>query len=348
MLAGLVLLVGPAPLAGQRVLSADGETPAYTLVRSVLGASPETPDCSHPDFGPHITQAADSEWGKPVFVFHMHVTPDNDRCIAFDRQRLEIKTDGGSPAYLKAFLHDSVTYRWKFRLPEGFQTSSNFTHIHQLKAGDGDADAPTITLTPRKGSPDRLQLIWSDGAGGHSGTMLEVPLAPFLGAWVEAFEKVAYSRNGQYSVAIRRLRDGATLFLYSHHNLDLWRAGTTFTRPKWGLYRSLNNKADLRDEQVLFDRFCLAKGADDCPPEEGLPSVAVTSTSPPQTVAAGGRATYSVTVAPSGGVKGALNFTVAGLPGGATAAFTPGSVTGSGSSTLVVSTTIHARIIKGT
>ncbi len=100
-----------------------------------------------------------------MFVFHIHVTPDNDRCTAFDRQRLEIKTDGGSPAYLKGFLDDSVTFRWKFRLPEGFQTSNNFTHIHQLKAGDGDADMPTITLIPRKGNPDRLHL--SQLLAGH-------------------------------------------------------------------------------------------------------------------------------------------------------------------------------------
>lgn len=144
--AAAVLAAAASALFGQRILSADGETPAYTLIRSVLGASAETPDCAHPEFGPHITQAMDSELGKPVFVFHMHVTPDNDRCTAFDRQRLEIKTDGGSPAYLKGFLGDTVACRWKFRLPEGFQTTSNFTHIHQLKAGDGDADMPTITL----------------------------------------------------------------------------------------------------------------------------------------------------------------------------------------------------------
>jgi hypothetical protein len=49
----------------------------------------------------------------------------------------------------------------------------------------------------------------------------------------------------------------------------LWRTGTTFSRPKWGIYRSLNSQSFLRDEQVRFDRFCIAKGSDVCPSEVG-------------------------------------------------------------------------------
>ena len=333
----ILLALGTLPLAGQRLLVADGTTPAYTLIRGVLGASAETPDCAHPDFGPHITQAQDEELGKSVFVFHMHVTPDNDRCSAFDRQRLEIKTDGGSPSYLKAFLKDTVTYRWRFRLPEGFRPTSNFTHLHQLKPGDGDADMPIITLTARKGTPDRMQIIWSDGAGGHGATPTEVPLAPFLGAWVEAFEQVTFGRNGAYFLAVKRLRDGATLLSYSNTNIDLWRTGTSFVRPKWGIYRSLNSSAELRDEQVRFDRFCLSKGADPCAEEQGRPDLALKVTPSSHMRRPGESATYELSVA------GNAVFTVAGLPEGATAAFsgttlavTTSATTPPGSYTLLI------------
>ena len=317
----VLLTLGTLPLAGQRLLVADGTTPAYTLIRGVLGANAETPDCAHPDFGPHITQAQDEELGKHVFVFHMHVTPDNDRCIAFDRQRLEIKTDGGSPSYLKASLNEAVTYRWRFRLPAGFKPTNNFTHIHQLKPGDGDADMPIVTLTARKGTPDRMQVIWSDGAGGHGATPTEVPLAPFLGAWVEAFEQVTFGRNGTFSLVVKRLRDGATLLSYRNTNIDLWRAGTSFVRPKWGIYRSLNSIAELRDEQVRFDRFCLSKGADPCAEEEGRPALALKVTPASHTLAPGGSATYELSAA------GNPVFSVAGLPEGATAAFSGTTLT---------------------
>ena len=255
-----------APRAG-RLLVADGRADTYGLVASVLGGDPvETPDCRHPAFGPHVTQAADAARGKPVFVFHAHVALDDDRCLATDRQRVEIKTYGPSPDYLKAFLGDTTTYRWRFRLDAGFRASSSFTHLHQLKAADGDDDLPIVTLTARAGTPDRMQLIHVSSAGTTT-TVASAELAPFRGEWVEAVERVTWGPRGAYSIEVRRLADGATLLAFTARDLDLWRAGTTFVRPKWGIYRSLANAAALRDEQVRFDRFCLAKGADVCPAE---------------------------------------------------------------------------------
>jgi hypothetical protein len=196
------------------------------------------------------------------------VTPDNDRCTGFDRQRLEIKTDGHSPAYVKGFLGDRVTFRWLFKLPAGFQPSTNFTHIHQIKAFDGDAGSPIITLTPRKGNPDRLEIIHVNSLGVTT-KVASARLEPFIGQWVEAYEKITYGHHGTYSIVLRALRDGAPLLEYASDDLDLWRTGTTMVRPKWGIYRSLKAPADLRDERVSFDRFCLAKGSDDCAPSPG-------------------------------------------------------------------------------
>jgi len=47
-------------------------------------------------------------------------------------------------------------------------------------------------------------------------------------------------------------------------DLEMWRDGATFMRPKWGIYRSLNNQINLRDETVLFDSFCIGKGHNVC------------------------------------------------------------------------------------
>jgi len=263
-----LLLQASTGLYAQTFLIAEAEPDAYAQIQKALDAPAETPDCSHPDFGPHITLETDSVLEKPVFVFHSHVTPDNDRCSAFDRQRIEIKTYGPSPAYVKGFLGDSVTLRWRFQLPEGFQSSKNFTHIHQIKAGDGDDASPLITLTPRKGNPDVLQLIHTAGTGAvSSGTVAHVNLEPFLGVWVEAYEKITYGYKGRYSIVIKRLNDGERLFEYNNDELDLWRKDNTYIRPKWGVYRSLNDAGSLRDERVKFDRFCIAKGDDDCPAE---------------------------------------------------------------------------------
>ncbi len=336
-----LLLSAPALFAqGPVILTADGQTDAYTLITNKLGAGPETPDCSHPAFGPHITQAFDNALARNVFVFHIHVTPDNDRCINFDRQRLEIKTDGASPAYLKAALGETVNYTWKFKLDAAFQPESHFTHIHQIKAGDGDAGAPLITITPRSGTPNILQIIQSTGSspGVNLGTLTTTPLAPFLGVWVEAYEKItfgssAFSSTGSYSLTLKRVSDGAVLLSYSNNNIDLWRTGTTFCRPKWGIYRSLLDMAALRDEDVLFGNYCLAKGADDCQTD-----FTITAQPGTQTAIAGNNAAYTITIAPINVFAGNVALSVSGLPPGATAGFNPTTVNaGSGTSTLTIS-----------
>jgi hypothetical protein len=89
-------------------------------------------------------------------------------------------------------------------------------------------------------------------------------LSSFKGVWVEAYERLTYDFNGSYSIQLWDLVTGTLLFSYSNPDIDLWRNGTTFTRPKWGIYRSLVRQDYLRDEQVLYDQFCLAKGDDDC------------------------------------------------------------------------------------
>jgi len=253
----------PTPTVQGVKLVADGPGNTYELINSVFGGSAvEDPDCAHAAFGRHVAEVFDNELNKNVFAFYIHVTPDNDRCNgSTDRQRNEIKTYGPSPDNLKGQLGDTVTYRWKFRIDAGLQPSSSFTHIHQIKAGDGNDDAPTITITPRAGNPQKLEIIHTGNSSATTlGKVKIVDLQPFKGVWVEVIEKLVYRTNGNYEISIKKVSDGAELLSYSHNNIDLWRDGTTFCRPKWGIYRSLNNMAALRDEEVRFADFCIAEG----------------------------------------------------------------------------------------
>jgi len=68
------------------------------------------------------------------------------------------------------------------------------------------------------------------------------------------------------------------------------------------------------------------------------PDYSISATPASVTVTAGGSASYTATVAPTGGFTGAVTFSVSGLPAGATAGFNPGSLTTSGNSTLTVTT----------
>jgi hypothetical protein len=355
-------------------ITADGLTQPETFIGNILQAAPETPDCSHLSFGPHLTQTPDSTLGSYVFVFNIHVVPDNDRCSATDRQRLEIKTElhaNPTPyqSYIIGHLGETVTHRWRFILPTGFQPSFSFTHIHQIKADDGDDGNPLITLTPRFGTPNTIQLLLIDSTlaspPSQTITLTQAPLAPFIGQWVEAYEKITYNHTteegasspGQYSLVINRISDGATLLSYSNNDIDMWRVGTTVIRPKWGIYRSLDNAQQLRDEQPRFNNFCIAKGTDDCPSDTTLPDFSLTPNAATSTVAPGGTASYPLNVAPLNGftqnvtlsltgsnvipgsnaVPAATNLT--GLPAVSSASFSPNIIAnGSGPSVLNITT----------
>ena len=96
-----------------------------------------------------------------------------------------------SPNNLLGVENEIVRYQWKFKLAEGFQSSSSFTHIHQLKSVGGNfASMPMYTLTTRKSSPDRIELRYAET--DSQVTLMQTAIAPFIGAWVEVTETITY------------------------------------------------------------------------------------------------------------------------------------------------------------
>lgn len=253
-----ILLGFPVAVFSQTVLEADGPGNTYELINSVLAPGydvVESPECIHPEFGRHIAEVWDDELKKYVFEFYIHVTPDNDRCLNFDRQRVEIKTYDKSPANLIGVSGETVVYKWKFRIPSGFQPSTSFTHIHQIKAVGGDDDMPLFTLTVRKASPNRIELIHNNVT-----RCVTASLSLFEGTWVEATERVKVdSVHGSYSISIRKVSDGTTLLSYTNNDLMTIRYNNDLIRPKWGIYRSLNSPESLRDEALRFSGFSIAE-----------------------------------------------------------------------------------------
>lgn len=247
-------------------LRADGVTDTYTLINAALlersGDVVETPDCKHTDFGPHITQVFDEQLDRPVFAFHSHIRQDDDRCINTDRQRVEIKSYDRSPQELLGYDGEFVTYSWNFKLDSGFLPPYSFCHIHQLKAVGGDDSMPVITITLRRSTPNVLQLLQYDSVGRLL-FLKEEPLTKFAGNWVRGESEVKYGTNGTYNIKLSNYATKEVLLEYSSANIDFWRNETTFIRPKWGIYRSVQEAVLSRNETVLFDDFCIGKGDED-------------------------------------------------------------------------------------
>lgn len=258
----IAFLVAQGYLSAQVILKANGGTEdAYAQINKVLGGTAyEVPDCIHPV--KHITEEYDNQLKEYVFAFHLHAAIDNDRCKNFDRQRTEIKTYGPSARNLKGENGDTYIYQWKFKLDSNFLAQPGFTHIHQIKAGDGNDGAPIITITPRfgNGKPDMLELIHTGSSPTTTkGKLITIPLADFKGSWVIVTEKLEYATNGNYRIEIKRISDGKQLLNYSINDIDLWRAETSFCRPKWGIYRSLKGSTYIRDETVKFADISITK-----------------------------------------------------------------------------------------
>jgi hypothetical protein len=227
--------------------------------------------------GIHVNVIDDAILNKPVFGFDIHIDPviDGDRCSStvVDRQRNEMKsvTNNTTWAKVQGNWNEWQILEWKFKLPVGFQPTSNFCHIHQLKAQDGPNNGnPVITITPRAnsdGSNKRIQIIHTiDGATTDKGTMVNnIPLSDFEGEWVQVSEEMHFTHSGYYSCKITRVRDGKVLIDFKDTNIDMWPSGSSYVRHKYGLYRSLSGgRLDripvgqsplLRNESILIDDF---------------------------------------------------------------------------------------------
>jgi len=255
-------------VTAQTTLVADGPGNTYQLITDVLAPNYnpiEAPDCSHTGFGEHIEEVWDSTLGKYVFAFHLHVNEDDDRCINLDRQRNEIKSYDKSPDDLLGVIGETVVYKWKFKLPLGFQPSGSFTHIHQTKAvGGSESSHPQITLTVRDASTDRVELRYAPN--NSSSIIGTADLSLFLGEWMDVTQTIVYGDglNGYYELSVVRMSDGMTVLEYLDPAIRMWKTGADFIRPKWGIYRSLNDPSALRDETVYFADFSIQEFA--CPP----------------------------------------------------------------------------------
>ena len=251
-----------------RTLSADGEgqVDTYDLIKNFAGPNPiEAPDLyeiNHPG-SPHIFEATDQDVGDHfVFVIHRDDDRDRDRLDVTDRQRNEIKTYDKSEDAVKAYEDEIMIYRWKFKIESGISLTTRFSHFFQLKAVGGDDSMPILTLTGNIQSGD-------DGFEvRHSPLSSTTDLArtdrdKVEGRWLTAYVRATFSEEGDLRMIIVDETAKEVVFDIAEQGLDMWRGTEAdhFVRPKWGIYRSLAEKENLRiDEEVVrFTDFQIEK-----------------------------------------------------------------------------------------
>ena len=154
-------------------------------------------------------------------------------------------------------------------------------------------------------------------------------------------------RNGQYaqfsgtSMATPHVSGAAALVL------SVCPALTTSA-----LRQTLLNTADpvpaLAFRTVTGSRLNVYRAVHSCASSNTSPAVALTATPSALTIAPGGLAVSSITVAGTGGFKGTVGLWVSGLPTGVTAAFKPATVASGGATLLTLTASPSAPAINTT
>ena len=242
-------------------LKADGPDvgkTSYQLIRKAFGSKAmEAPDLykiNHTGTS-HIIEGTDDIVG-PHFIFLSHLDEDRDRDKKdiTDRQRNEIKVYDKSKPGLKAYKNETMQYRWKFKIDDGFELSKSFTHFFQIKAknvkksaASKDSDKfPVITFTAvdRGEKGNELQLRHSpsltpDGKRLKSSKLVRKDMALFTDKWIEFFVQATYRDQGQLIVQAKDVETGELLIDFKADDIDMWRGESRqdFSRPKWGIYR---------------------------------------------------------------------------------------------------------------
>jgi hypothetical protein len=242
-------------------LNADGPggRDAYELIESVFGAgSIESPDTDHASPFRHVSEAIDPHVGAH-FVFSIHRDTDRDRGRV-DRQRMEIKVFDRSDEYLKARHGSTFTYTWRVKLAPGMAVSRKATHLFQLKGVGGDDQMPIVTLTgAKRPHGDRLELRHTTGSPSMT-VLADTDWAPLRNEWLEVRCQAGFDHRGSLAFTVTR-PSGQVVLDVTVKVIDLWRDGE-FVRPKWGIYRGLLHKDELREneERVAFANFALTPG----------------------------------------------------------------------------------------
>ena len=247
------------------IANKDTRASAMDQIRKAFGKySIESPDLfegNHQDFV-HIRIQKDPEL-HACFAFYLHRDLDGDMDKKWppgkERQRNEIKGYKGSPATMKALNHETSSQVWYFKIDPTFALTHQFCHFFQLKpVSEKNSPLPLLTLSGVvHAGKEELELRFF-GKKSH-----RIKLADWedcKGKWLRCECVTKYAENGEILFSIQST-DGTLSAEHRMTNLMTWHPDFSFVRPKWGIYRSLKEKENIRnkEDRVYLNDFTVRK-----------------------------------------------------------------------------------------
>ena len=243
--------------------STSGES-AYNQIQKAFGdGSVESPDLfkgSHAEIE-HIRIRDDPDVGA-CFDFYLYRDEDGDRDVVWPkgqrRQRNEIKGYKGSDEGLKAKRGQVVRYHWLFRINGEMSVTKQFCHLFQLKAVGGEnTESPIFTISGSiTDGRSQLELRTKSAQDGPRDDKRIFDWDSSRNKWMECVCVACFDEEGYFRISLQSL-DGTLSFGHEVSKMNTWRKGSKFVRPKWGIYRSLEDKARIvnKEDIVSFARF---------------------------------------------------------------------------------------------
>jgi len=205
---------------------------------------------------------------------------------------------------------------------------------------------PTLYIWPNNGTLDAYQFTGSGfnatpisqstivAPSGSSGGVLTVSANGSNPGTGIVWASMPITDDGDHGVHAGVLR----AFDANNLTTELWDSQMNATRDALGLWPKYSPPT-VNNGKVYMASF----------PSDGvsataisvyglLPNFSISASPASQSAVVGGSTTYTTTVAVVGGFAGVVTLSASGLPSGATASFSPATVTGSGTSTLTVTT----------
>ncbi|GAA3507421.1 discoidin domain-containing protein [Streptomyces showdoensis] len=194
---------------------------------------------SHPGGAPHIKVAGDA------YRFDMHLV---DRDSYSDRQRQEVTGNRTSPS---SFLEWRPGETWRVTystyIPSSLMATTTFTHIMQTKQPGSGTSPITVTSLRRVNGVQTIEHKIFDGDILVGRTNLE----PLQNKWIDIEYEIKIGDGTAGSVRWVVKSGGTTVVDATKTGVDTLLADRV--RPKWGIYRSLDDTSgSLRDTYLLL------------------------------------------------------------------------------------------------
>ncbi len=165
-----------------------------------------------------------------------------------DRQRSEPK---GIVGLGHQQVNQTFEYSFDFRTDPTFTATSDFCHIFQLKATNGDDSPPLATISLYKngsGIQGRVD-SFSDGASGTPQTeTVPTTFNYTAGQWIHFVIRITPCAQGQSTGGIQLSVNGGPFAGITNAAIDL--QGSTDFRPKFGFYREISISNGVTNDPV--------------------------------------------------------------------------------------------------